>query len=100
MAGEIIMYRTPDGQTRIECRLLAGTVWLSQALIAGLFGKDVRTVSEHVSNIFDDNELQPQATVRKFRIVQREGATGVSLDVAMKRLCEVRCGSQESEVLP
>jgi hypothetical protein len=71
--GEFILYQTEDGQTRIECRVVDGSLWLSQALIADLFQKDVRTVNEHLANIFDEGELDPGATIRKFRIVRQEG---------------------------
>src|SRR5208282_4870620 len=47
--GEILLYQTEDGHTRIECRFQNETLWLSQALIAELFEKDVRTINEHLS---------------------------------------------------
>ena len=47
-------------------------MWLTQAQIAELFGKDMRTINEHLRNIFDKSELDPTATIRKFRIVRRE----------------------------
>lgn len=71
-AGEFLLYQADDGTTRIECRVEQGTVWLSQALIADLFQKDVRTINEHLQNIFEDGELDPGATIRKFRIVRQE----------------------------
>ncbi len=67
------MYRTDDGQTRIECRFVDGALWLSQALIAELFQKDVRTINEHLQNIYAEGELDSAGTVRKFRIVRTEG---------------------------
>ena len=76
--GEIVLYQTEDGRTRIECRFTEETLWLSQALIAELFQKDVRTINEHLQNIYDDHELAPEATIRKFRIVRREGKREVS----------------------
>ncbi len=71
--GEIVLYQTEDGQTRVECRFVDQTLWLSQALIAELFQKNVRTINEHLKNIFREGELEPDATIRKFRIVRREG---------------------------
>lgn len=71
--GEIILYRAEDGRTRVECRFVDSTLWLSQAMIGELFQKDVRTISEHLRNIFADGELSPEATIRKFRIVRWEG---------------------------
>lgn len=77
-ASEIVFYQTEDGQSRIQVRLEGGTVWLSQRLLAELFQKDVRTVNEHVQNIFEEGELAPGATIRKIRIVRTEGDREVS----------------------
>ena len=79
--SEIVLYRTADGRTRVECRFVDRTVWLSQALIAELFGKDVRTVNEHLQNIYGDKELDSEATIRKFRIVRREGSRDVAREI-------------------
>ena len=73
LTGEVILYPTEDGRTRVECRFAGETVWLTQALMAELFGKDVRTISEHLLNLFEEEELDPGATIRKFRIVRMEG---------------------------
>ena len=78
---EIILYQTADGRTRIQCRFENESIWLSQALIAELFQKDVRTVNEHLVNIFDEGELRRDATIRKFRIVRQEGARQVDREV-------------------
>ncbi|HBO8996460.1 TPA: virulence RhuM family protein, partial [Pseudomonas aeruginosa] len=66
------------GEQSIEARYEDETLWLSQKLMAELFGVDVRTVSEHLKNIFASHELAPEATIRKFRIVQQEGQREVS----------------------
>ena len=79
--SEIILYQTEDGRTRIQCRLENETIWLSQAFIADLFQKDVRTVNEHLVNIFDEGELRREATIRKFRIVRQEGSRQVAREV-------------------
>ena len=79
--SQLLIYQTPDGQTRLEVRLEDETVWLSQKLMAELFQKDVRTINEHIQNIFDENELTAEATIRKFRIVQLEGKREVSREV-------------------
>ena len=67
--GEIVLYQTEDGRARVACRFVGETLWLSQALIAELFQKDVRTVNEHLQNIYQEGELEEQATIRNFRIV-------------------------------
>jgi hypothetical protein len=77
--GEIVLYRTEDGRTRVECRFADETLWLSQALMGDLFQKDVRTINEHLQNA--EGEVDPEATIRKFRIVRREGAREVAREV-------------------
>jgi hypothetical protein len=62
----------------VECRFSGETVWLTQALMAGLFDKDVRTINEHLQNLYEEGELDPEATIRKFRIVRREGERDVA----------------------
>ena len=79
--GELLLYQTEDGKTRVEVRLEEETVWLNQKTMAELFQKDVRTINEHIKNIYAEGELSPEATIRKFRIVQSEGAREVSRDV-------------------
>ena len=69
-SGEFILYQTEDGQTRIEVRLAHETIWLSQRLIADLFQVSVKTANEHLVNIYEEGELDPSATIRKFRIVR------------------------------
>ena len=80
--GDILLYQTEDGQARIEVQLVNETVWLSQKQMAELFQKDVRTINEHIGNIFEEGELVPNSTIRNFRIVQIEGTRKVSRDVA------------------
>jgi hypothetical protein len=79
--GEIILYQAADGRTRIECRFQEETLWLTQALIADLFQKDVRTINEHLQNVYGENELDAKATIRKFRIVRREGMREVAREI-------------------
>lgn len=80
-SSEIVLYQTADGRTRIQCRFEGETIWLSQKLIGELFQKDVRTINEHIQNVFAEGELQRGATIRKFRIVQLEGARSVEREV-------------------
>ncbi len=75
--NSIEIYQTADGQTRVDVRFDRETVWLSQAQIAELFDKDVRTVSEHFKNIYKEHELKEDSTLRKFRIVRTEGGRQV-----------------------
>lgn len=79
--SNILLYQTEDGRQRIEVHLEDETVWLSQRLLAELFQKDVRTINEHIKNIYDECELLPGSTIRKYRIVQTEGNRQVSRTV-------------------
>lgn len=79
---EFLLYVAEDGQTRIDVRLRDENVWLNQLQLANLFDKDVRTISEHIKNIYAEGELEEGATLRKFRIVQTEGARAVTREVA------------------
>lgn len=75
--GEIELYQSVDGSVRVECRLEDSSVLLTQRLMAELFEKDVRTISEHLQNVFDEGELERPGTIRKFRIVRTEGSREV-----------------------
>jgi hypothetical protein len=79
--SSMILYQAEDGRTRIQCRFENETLWLTQALIAELFQKDVRTINEHLVNIYAEGELTRGATIRKFRIVRSEGARQVSREI-------------------
>jgi len=71
--GEIVLYQGKDGGPRIAVRFVDESLWLSQKLIAELFQKDVRTVNEHLQNIFAEGELAPDAVIRNFRIAAADG---------------------------
>lgn len=73
----ILFYQTEDGKSRIQVRLQDGTVWLNQRLLAELYQVSVPTINEHISTIYSDHELSPEATIRKFLIVRTEGSRRV-----------------------
>jgi hypothetical protein len=79
----IAIYQSPSGT--VDVRLDGDTVWLSQKQMSELFAKNVRTVSEHIRNVFKDGELQEDAVVRNFRITAADGkgydTTHYNLDV-------------------
>ena len=79
--NEILLYTTPDGAVRVDVQYEDESFWLSQKKMAELFGVDVRTVSEHLRNVYATDELTQKATIRKFRIVQTEGARKVAREV-------------------
>jgi len=74
--GRMLVYQ--DGALNLQVRLDGRTVWLTQRLIAELYQVSVKTANEHLINIYQERELDPEATIRKSRIVQREGNRDVS----------------------
>ena len=76
--SQIIMYQVSGDEQKIRVRIEDENVWLDQKLIADLFAVSVPTVNEHIKNIFSDGELEKGATIRKFRIVQKEGNRAIS----------------------
>lgn len=79
--AEFLIFTAQAGEKSIEARYEDDTVWLSQKLMAELFAVDVRTVSEHLKNVYDSDELLREATIRKFRTVQTEGERQVARNV-------------------
>ena len=65
--GEFVLYQTEDGQNRIQCQLVDGTIWLSQMQMGELFQRSKQTISEHLQNIFEEGELREDSVVRNFR---------------------------------
>ncbi|MBM3580087.1 MAG: virulence RhuM family protein, partial [Alphaproteobacteria bacterium] len=84
--SQIIIYKTKDGQTKIDVRFDGETVWLTQKLISELFGVEVHTINYHLKEIFGSGELTESATIRKIRIVQKEGVREVSREVEFYNL--------------
>ncbi|MBW2569673.1 MAG: virulence RhuM family protein [Deltaproteobacteria bacterium] len=79
--SQILIYQTEGGKTKIEVKLENETVWLTQKLMAELFQVGVNTINYHVKEIYNERELLPEPTIRKFRIVQKEGKRKVSRSV-------------------
>ncbi len=88
-ASEIILYQTEDGRNRIEVRLENETVWLTQQLMAELFQTTVPNISMHIRNIYTVGELTPEATVKKFLTVRREGNRDVQRDLEFYNLAMI-----------
>jgi hypothetical protein len=80
-SSELLLYTTNDGRTRLVCRFEGETLWLTQAQMAELFEKDVRTINEHLGNIFEEGEVASEATIRRFRMVRTEGNRSVSREI-------------------
>ena len=79
--GELIIYQTEDGQTKIDVRMDNDTVWLSLDQMAELFQRDKSTISRHIKNVFQEGELTEDATVANFATVQSEGDRQVSRNI-------------------
>ena len=84
--GEIILYQREDGAVQIDVRVEDETVWLTQQQIAELFDTTKQNVNLHIQNIFNEEELLPEATVKKSLTVQKEGAREVRRQLAYYNL--------------
>ncbi len=77
--SDIVIFEADTQQ--VEVRLEGETVWLTQKQMAELFEKDVRTINEHLGNVFEEGELERGGTIRKFRIVRQEGGRQVHREI-------------------
>lgn len=75
--GELILYQTEDGRTRIECRFEGETIWLTQALMAELFQTTLQNINLHLQNIYEEGELDPEATIKSYLMLRTEGTRQV-----------------------
>ena len=78
---KLVIYQAADGAIELPVDAKLETIWASQRQIAEVFGVNVRTVNEHLGNIFDTEELDRGSTVRKFRIVRIEGEREVEREI-------------------
>lgn len=74
-AGEFLMFASGDGKVCVDCRFESDTLWLSQAMICELYGKAKATISEHIKNIFEEDELDENSVVRFYRTTASDGKT-------------------------
>ncbi|MBN8865682.1 MAG: virulence RhuM family protein, partial [Sphingobacteriales bacterium] len=80
--GEVIIYQTVDGQTAIDVKLENETVWLTQAQMIELFGRDQSVISRHIRNIFKEKELEEKSNMHILHIANSDKpVTSYSLDV-------------------
>jgi hypothetical protein len=79
--SNILIYTNKNGDIKVDVKLEDKNIWLSQAQLCEVFQKSKSTISEHISNIFKEEELDALATVRKFRTVQMEGQREVARDI-------------------
>lgn len=78
---KFLVYKTDDNNVTIDVIVDQETIWASQKSIAQLFGKSVSTINEHLKQIYSTEELSPESTIRKFRIVQNEGGHDVTRNI-------------------
>ena len=71
--GQFLVYEAEGGRVKIDVRLEDETVWLTQKLMADLFQTTKQNISLHIQSVFDEGELAPEATVKKYLTVRREG---------------------------
>ena len=84
--GDIIIYQTDDGLTKIDVKVQNGTVWLSQQQMAELFNTSRTNVIEHINNIYLEEELDKNSTCQNFRQVRKEGNRSVSREIPFYNL--------------
>ena len=84
--GEIVIYQAEDGLTKVECRFVDETVWLTQQQMAELFHTSRSNIVEHIGHIYEEGELDEVSTCRKFRQVRMEGSRQVTRELTFYNL--------------
>ena len=84
--GEIVIYQAEDGLTKVECRFVDETVWLTQQQMAELFHTSRSNIVEHIGHIYEEGELDEVSTCRKFRQVRMEGNRQVTRELPFYNL--------------
>ena len=79
--GDVIIYQSEDGETKIDVHFIDDTVWLSQVQMAELFQTSRTNVVEHIKHIYEEGELEQEATCRNFRQVRQEGQRQVTREL-------------------
>ena len=85
-SGDIIIYQTEDGLTKIDVKIENETVWLSQQQMAELFSTSRTNIIEHINNIYTEEELDKNSTCQNFRQVQKEGNRNVTREIPFYNL--------------
>lgn len=79
--GEFVIYNTEDGRTEVQLRLIDGSVWMTQAEMSELFDVTRASISAHLTNIYSENELTRDRTIKKFLTVRSEGDRNVTRSI-------------------
>ena len=95
--NEMVVYVGDDGKPQIQARLQDENMWLTQVQLAQVFQTTRQNIGQHIKNIYEEKELDPLATIKKFFIVQTEGDREVSEKIEQRclegqRLCRRRLG--------
>jgi len=80
-SNEFLLYKSPDGEVKIDVFLHNETIWLTQKKMSELFGVEVPAISKHLDNIYNDKELDRNSTVSKMEIVQKEGNRDIKRNI-------------------
>src|SRR3989338_2206003 len=84
--SEFLLYKSQDGEVKLDVFIKDETVWLTQKMMGELFGVEVNTINYHLKEIFQSGELKEDSTIRRFRIVQTEGKREVSREIEFYNL--------------
>ena len=95
--GEMVVYAGDDGKPQVQARLQDENIWLTQVQLAKVFQTTRQNIGQHIKNIYEEKELDPSATIKKFFIVQTKGDRDVSEKLEQRclegqRLCRRRLG--------
>jgi len=71
--SEMLIYQNENGEIKVDVRFEEKSIWLSQKQLSEIFSKSVKTISEHISNIFDEGELDESSVIRNFRTTANDG---------------------------
>lgn len=84
--GEIVIYKTEEGKVSFEAKLVDETIWLTQDMMAKLFDTTVPNINMHIKNVFDEDELEENRTIKEFLTVRKEGNRKVSRNLTYYNL--------------
>ena len=96
--GEMVVYVGDDGKSQIQARLQDENMWLTQVQLAQVFQTTRQNIGQHIKNIYEEKELDPSATIKKFFIVQIEGDREVSRHIEQQHLEESKAVRKKAEV--
>ena len=96
--SEMVVYVGDDGKPQIQARLQDEDTWLTQVQLAQVFQTTRQNIGQHIKNIYEEKELDPSVTIKKFFIVQTEGDREVSRNIEQQHLEESKAVRKKAEV--